>query len=67
MPIYEYKCQECGQRFETLILTPSEKVHCRKCDSRSVERQLSTFALGSGSSSEAGSSSSGSCGSGGFS
>ncbi|MBW2617328.1 MAG: zinc ribbon domain-containing protein [Deltaproteobacteria bacterium] len=66
MPIYEYKCQECGQRFETLILSPGEEVHCQKCGSISVERQLSTFAVSSGSSG-AGSSISSSCGPGGFS
>jgi len=66
MPMYEYKCQECGQRFEALILSPKDEVHCLKCGSISVERQLSTFAVGSGSS-KAGSSASPSCGSGGFS
>ena len=66
MPMYEYKCQECGQCFEALILSPNEEVHCQKCGSRSVERQLSTFAVGS-SAAGAGSPSSKGCGSAGFS
>lgn len=66
MPIYEYKCHKCGQRFEALILSPSEKVQCHKCGSESVKRQLSTFAVSSGSS-KAGVPTSPSCGSGGFS
>ena len=45
MPIYEFKCSECGCQFEELTgshvgLSP-EDVRCPECDSAKVER-LST-------------------------
>jgi putative FmdB family regulatory protein len=43
MPIFEYSCRDCDHRFETIVLSPREKVSCPKCDSRSVEKQLSVF------------------------
>ena len=45
MPIYEYKCGDCGERFEKLILNRA-KVHeilCPKCQSEKVEKQISLF------------------------
>jgi putative FmdB family regulatory protein len=67
MPIYEYTCKECGHRFEILqrLGEGAEGLACPKCDAENVEKQFSTFA----SSSSDGSSSfstSGGCGSGGF-
>ncbi|MCK4548606.1 MAG: zinc ribbon domain-containing protein [Candidatus Krumholzibacteria bacterium] len=44
MPIYEYKCTACGNRFEELVLNSSQKVPCPDCDSDDVERELSLFA-----------------------
>lgn len=46
MPIYEYSCKECGQKFELLV--SSERVadsqHCPHCASDRLERLFSTFA-----------------------
>jgi putative FmdB family regulatory protein len=45
MPIYEYRCNECGQAFE-MIQSVSEKdkgVHCPACKSSKVKRLMSVF------------------------
>ena len=49
MPIYEYKCTLCDERFSLLQPVGADKtdVHCAKCESTKVERVLSTFASGS--------------------
>ena len=46
MPLYEFECQECGARFENLVLKASEKteVKCPVCGSRTLEELLSSFA-----------------------
>ena len=45
MPIYEYKCSACGERFEKLVWISSKaEIICPKCGSAQTERQLSTFA-----------------------
>lgn len=46
MPIYEYKCQACGHRFEQLILHSSTP-ECPSCQSRELERLISMFAVDS--------------------
>ena len=68
MPIYEYKCGECGHGFESLVLRQDEAVNCPKCDSKKTKRQLSCFSVsGGGLSSLDSGPASGGCGSGGFS
>jgi putative FmdB family regulatory protein len=49
MPIYEYRCENCGYAFEKLrrMQDADDALECPKCGSPSVERQLSTFAAGS--------------------
>ena len=44
MPIYEYKCEKCGNLFEELTLSSNSKqsVPCPKC-SGSSKRQVSGF------------------------
>ncbi|MDY0058778.1 MAG: zinc ribbon domain-containing protein [Myxococcota bacterium] len=46
MPIYEYRCRQCGQPFEKLVrvTTPLEEVECPHCGQRDAERRLSLFA-----------------------
>ena len=44
MPIYEYVCARCQERFEKLVRAWGEIPRCPFCDSPSVEKQLSTFA-----------------------
>lgn len=44
MPIYEYVCRDCDHRFETLV-QGSATPHCPSCDSASLAKQLSVFAV----------------------
>lgn len=51
MPLYEYICQTCGDRFEKLIRgdTSAQQIICPSCASAAIMRALSTFATsGSG-------------------
>jgi putative FmdB family regulatory protein len=48
MPIYEYACAGCGNRFEKLVRRFAEEVSCPACASDAVDKQLSVFAVGSG-------------------
>ncbi|MDR2386079.1 MAG: zinc ribbon domain-containing protein [Deltaproteobacteria bacterium] len=67
MPIYEFKCQDCGRDFEELVISRSEKIICPACGQANCEKHLSSFRCGpsGGSLDLAGgsSSSSSSCGS----
>jgi putative FmdB family regulatory protein len=56
MPMYEYRCQKCGEKFERLrsMRDADAETECPACKSKEVKRQLSTFASGSSSSSGAG-------------
>jgi len=40
MPIYSYKCHECGETFDILIIKNSEEPKCPKCGCTKVEKQL---------------------------
>lgn len=46
MPLYEYVCQTCGERFEKLIRSDAsaQSIVCPSCASAAIERALSTFA-----------------------
>ncbi len=44
MPIFEYRCEECGHRFEA-ILFGAQKPECPKCHTAKLEKQLSTFSV----------------------
>jgi putative FmdB family regulatory protein len=46
MPIFDYTCKKCHHAFETLV-QGSAKPECPACGSRSLEKQLSVFAVGS--------------------
>jgi putative FmdB family regulatory protein len=48
MPIYEYRCRECGSRFEALVRRGDNTVvQCPSCESRDLEQQISLFAVSS--------------------
>ncbi len=49
MPLYEYRCAECGHRFEILqrIGEGAEGLSCPHCDAAGVQKQFSTFASNS--------------------
>lgn len=46
MPLYEYKCQKCGHRFEVLqrLGEGASGQTCPDCDHDEVSRLFSTFA-----------------------
>ncbi len=45
MPIYEYKCNECGEKFEVFVFTHADtNISCEECGSGNTERVLSSFA-----------------------
>jgi putative FmdB family regulatory protein len=45
MPIYEYRCLECGSVFEKIVPLNSGSISCQKCASPRVEKLFSTFAV----------------------
>ena len=53
MPIYEYKCMSCGEKFELLrrFSDKDNEVKCPKCGEIGVKRALSGFATASSDSS----------------
>jgi len=45
MPVYEYKCKNCDEKFELFQFSYSENgVICSKCGSENIERLMSGFA-----------------------
>jgi len=46
MPLYEYVCNDCGERFERLVRgnADPEANRCPRCESSHVTRAFSTFA-----------------------
>jgi len=69
MPIYEYQCKDCGEKFEKLVFSSHpETVYCPNCRSDKTEKKISAFAsTNAGDSHGTGNSSSGGCGFSGFS
>jgi putative FmdB family regulatory protein len=61
MPLYEYRCRDCGRQFETLV-TASRVPHCPVCAGADLEKQLSVFAVSTSSPRQADASPSGGCG-----
>lgn len=53
MPIYEYECRRCGERFEVLqkMNEDNSRVRCPRCNADRPQRVLSTFSSGSAGSS----------------
>ena len=52
MPLYEYKCSDCGHVFEELVgkTVPDGSPLCPACRSDNTERMFSTFASNAGGS-----------------
>lgn len=43
MPMYDYKCENCGHQFEELVFSSSvadKEIKCPQCDERKSRRQL---------------------------
>src|ERR671922_1490857 len=64
MPIYEFRCGDCGQAFDRLLPFDAAAPPCPSCGGVDVRRMLSVIA-GLRASSEAGTSTSPGCGCGG--
>ncbi len=45
MPIYEYRCCNCGEVFERIQLGAGEAVRCPRCRHHEVEKLLSPCAV----------------------
>jgi len=52
MPIYEYRCEDCGSKFEKLVRRASDvpEIECPSCGRKRLKQELSTFAAHAGSS-----------------
>jgi putative FmdB family regulatory protein len=48
MPLFEFRCSACGHQFEFLTRGGAEP-ECPKCQSQTLEKQLSVFAVGASS------------------
>jgi putative FmdB family regulatory protein len=44
MPIFEYRCNDCGKHFEA-VLIGSRQPECPSCKGNKLEQQLSTFSV----------------------
>ena len=54
MPLYEYYCSDCRNKFELLVSPQhADDVVCMKCHSEKVRRLLSVFAAPRGGSADA--------------
>lgn len=53
MPLFEYRCKECGHVTEFLEKADTKGQHkCEQCGSTKTDKALSAFAVGKGGSSE---------------
>lgn len=41
MPLYEYRCEGCGQEFEVLVRATGERVRCPRCGAERVHKLIS--------------------------
>ncbi len=48
MPIYEYRCERCGEEFELFVRSAAQEnaPTCPKCGSRKVRKAISLFGVG---------------------
>ncbi|MFQ6101185.1 MAG: zinc ribbon domain-containing protein [Anaerolineae bacterium] len=48
MPIYEYRCDECGERFELFVRSSAQRTAptCPRCGSLRVQKAISLFGVG---------------------
>ena len=44
MPIYDYRCADCDERYDQLVRRAEDVVTCPACGSERAERLLSVFA-----------------------
>ena len=44
MPIYEYRCDDCGREFETFVTPGRPAAECPGCHGLHLTREMSVFA-----------------------
>lgn len=51
MPIYEFECGQCGEKFDLLlgIRHDPKEIRCPKCGANQARRLMSTFSAAGGS------------------
>jgi putative FmdB family regulatory protein len=49
MPVYEYMCKECGNKFELFrhFYDSDDDLSCSVCGKKAIEKQFSTFSASS--------------------
>lgn len=47
MPMFEYKCLECDNKFEELVMRSDMAVNCPSCKSADVQKLVSAFSSSS--------------------
>lgn len=60
MPMYEFRCADCGNRFEELVFSSNylpEEIICPACNSVNSEKLISAAAISTGGSNQSGTSS----------
>jgi putative FmdB family regulatory protein len=52
MPIFEYRCGDCGTKFEKLVRRAADvpELECPSCGQKHLQQELSTFAAHAGGS-----------------
>ncbi|MBN1191248.1 MAG: zinc ribbon domain-containing protein [Dehalococcoidales bacterium] len=57
MPVYEFKCRKCGEKFELKLgfFHNRRNVTCPKCGENAPDRVFSSFGIDTGSSCSTGS------------
>ncbi|MCK5512556.1 MAG: zinc ribbon domain-containing protein [Thermodesulfovibrionia bacterium] len=45
MPIFEYKCEGCGEEFEKLVSGSKPEVICPRCNSKNIIKKFSLFGM----------------------
>ncbi len=50
MPIYEYICKSCNEKFDLLqrVNSPEDETRCPKCSSKEVKKVMSSFSCAAG-------------------
>ena len=48
MPIYEYHCAECGEKFELFVRSVAKRTDltCPRCGGQKVKKAISLFGVG---------------------
>jgi putative FmdB family regulatory protein len=54
MPIFSYVCKDCNEKFDLFLQgsKKDEKLVCKKCGGKNIQRIFSSFGIGSKSSSD---------------